>query len=334
MAHPPAAPLARFFQWNDIHVADPAVAGRRRVHPGAIERARWASECARGMHGVAKPDFILSAGDLIDGDCPDYDADFAMLQREVLTPMGLPYFPCAGNHENRAGEGDPDANAAYRRACGELLNYTFIAAGILFIVLDTSGSDKGPDERTALRAVRLYKALASHPQHPAVVVTHVPVLAVREPAVLEKSFNYPGWVNHDKSLLDAVKQHHERIIAILSGHLHITGVVRCPKHGVYQITTAGLAGYPADFASYDVFADRIDVTMHRPPAHLLPETTPRASLHGRPRHAIDFTDANHPDHDQYLWGHAGERRFAIALDGSRRPYNAARFTRAEPMPID
>lgn len=335
MAHTHASPLVRFFQWNDIHVADPAVAGRRRVHAGAIERARWASECARGMHGVNGADFILSAGDLIDGDCPDYDADFAMLKREVLAPAGVPYFPCAGNHENRAGEGDPDANAAYHRACGRgTLNYTFIAAGILFVVLDSSGSDKGPDERTALRAARLRKALASNPRYPAIIATHVPVLPVREPGVLEKSFNYPGWVNRDASLLEAVKEQHDRIIAILSGHVHITGAVRCPRHGVYQIVTAGLAGYPADFAAYEVFADRIDVTMHRPPAHLLPETTPRASLHGRPRHAIDFTDSNHPDHDRYLWGNANERRFSIALVGARRPHEAARFTHADPTSID
>ncbi|MBN2294106.1 MAG: hypothetical protein JXM70_16890 [Pirellulales bacterium] len=93
----------------------------------------------------------------------------------------------------------------------------------------------------------------------------------------------------------------------------LTGVV---KHaGFYQIVISGTASYPSDFATYDVFPDRIHVQMHSLPKSLL---DPSTNIHGKRRHGIDYTDATHRTHEAYLRGNAEERMFDIALIGKKR----------------
>ena len=78
---------------------------------------------------------------------------------------------------------------------------------------------------------------------------------------------------------------------MLSGHLHLTGVVR--RNGVYHIAVSGTASYPCDFASYEVFADRIRMRVHSLPPNLV---TPETDIHGKPRYTTDYTDAAPTSH--------------------------------------
>jgi hypothetical protein len=95
--------------------------------------------------------------------------------------------------------------------------------------------------------------------------------------------------------------------------------------------TSGTAGYPAEFASFDVWPDRIEVQVHSAPAHLLGNVA-AGNIHGAARHGIDYTDNAHPDAESYVRGNADERRFAIPLVGAKRP--ARTQARAHLVQID
>lgn len=103
-------------------------------------------------------------------------------------------------------------------------------------------------------------------------------------------------------------EHADSIVAVLSGHLHLTGVV--VRKGVHHVSVSGTASYPCDFASFDVFPDRIRMRLHSLPAKL---QTPDTNIHGRRRHKVDFTDATHPTPESYVRGNPSERDVEIAL---------------------
>src|SRR5260221_1555223 len=131
--------LFRFFQWNDFHLRDDSVAGRPTGYPRGNDKAAWARDCALGHGGIEPPEFIVSAGDLIDGEIEDYGRDFALLENMLLGELTAPLLPCLGNHENRQGEGDPALNAAYDRFYGPAWhNYAYTRAGLGFAVIDSS----------------------------------------------------------------------------------------------------------------------------------------------------------------------------------------------------
>lgn len=67
----------------------------------------------------------------------------------------------------------------------------------------------------------------------------------------------------------------------------LTGVVT--RNGVHHVSISGTASYPCDFASFDVYPDRIRFRVHSLPQQL---STPDTNIHGRPRHAVDYTDSS------------------------------------------
>lgn len=309
--------LFRIFQWNDFHVRDTAVSGRTAGYPRCNEKAAWARRCAQGFNGLEPPEFIVSAGDLIDGEIGDFDRDFAALRNVLLDGLTLPLLPCLGNHENQQGEGVPAHNAAYDRFFGPRWhNYLFTRAGVGFVVIDSSGGHREADEVTTARLEFARRALDRLAGMPLLVVTHVPLIAMRQPEVLAKSFGFSSWVNLDSRLKNLLESRADAIVAVLSGHLHITGVQR--ENGVWHIVPSGTAGYPSDFASIDVYPDRLQVTMHAAPAELVGPDK-RGNIHGKERHGIDFTDASHPDPESYVSGAPQERKFVIPLHPAQRP---------------
>lgn len=297
-----------------MHLRSPHVPGRPPGYPSAHEKAIWALECVQGRHGLDAPDFVLSAGDIINGEIPDYGADFDYLKASILDRLSVPFLPCVGNHENGQGEGMAQKNLAYDACFGPRWhNYVFTCRGIGFVVVDTSGGHRPPDEVTAARNAFVARALDRLGGRPILLVSHIPLIVMREEAVLKTSFGFSSWKVLDTRLLQALEEHADRIIAVLSGHIHLTSVRRQGR--IYHIMPGGLCGYPSDFASLDVFADRIEVRMHRAPAQWLDRA---GNIHGRPRHAVDYTDGEHPDHERYLWGNEQERSLTIPLNGKKR----------------
>jgi hypothetical protein len=306
--------LFRFFVWNDMHIrAD--VPDRHEGYPFANEKAVWALECANGQHGFEPPDFILSLGDIIDGEIPDYRDDFRLLKTLLLSRLKVPFLPCVGNHENGQGEGMPERYYAYDWCFGEgWRNYVFTCKGIGFIVLDTSGAHRLSDEVTGARNAFLERAFRFLRDVPVILATHVPLVPMRDEEILKASFGFESWKVRDGRTLEIVNAHADQVIAVFSGHLHLTAAKWVNR--IAHITPAGTGGYPADFASVEVYSDRIEVRMHPAPKRLLDS---KGNIHGTPRHKQDYTDADHPTHERYLWGNPDEREITIPLEGSKRP---------------
>lgn len=305
----------RFFLWNDIHVRNPEVPDRPPPYPLANEKAQWAVECAQGKHGVEPPDFIMSAGDIIDGEIPDFGQDFAYLKEAVLDKLPVPFMPCLGNHENEQGEGIPEKYRAYDACFGEgRRNYVFTYRGMGFIVVDTSGGHRTPDEVTAVRNAFMEHAFAAFDGMPVFVVTHVPLVAFREEEVLTASFGWPSWRVLDPRMLEIVEAHRDSVVAVLSGHLHLSGM--CIVNGITHVDVAGTAAYPCDYAEIDVFDDHVDVQLRSVPEEMRQRG---GDTHGKPRHPIDYTDAEHKDYASYVMGNPDERSFVIPLEEAKRP---------------
>ncbi|MFN3421554.1 MAG: metallophosphoesterase family protein, partial [Armatimonadota bacterium] len=241
-------PIVRFFVWNDMHLRAPNVANRPQGYPFSNEKAKFAVECANGLHGFEPPDFVLSLGDIIDGEIPDYNQDFRFFKEFILDRLSVPFLPCVGNHENGQGEGIPERNIAYDRWFGkEWHNYAFVVGGVAFIVVDTSGAHRLGDEVTERRNSFVERAFERLKDMPIIVATHVPLIAMRDEEVLKASFGFESWKVRDERMLKIVEKHSERVIAVLSGHLHLTGVKW--QKGIAHIVPSGTCGYPADFAS-------------------------------------------------------------------------------------
>ncbi|NLE36495.1 MAG: hypothetical protein GX621_00555, partial [Pirellulaceae bacterium] len=207
-------------------------------------------------------------------------------------------------------EGDPVYEKSFCDAFGlKETNYTLRHKGLLFVMLNVTS---GP--RTMKASVRrrrnawFRQVLEESRGTPKIVCCHVPPRPVRDATVLAKSFGYGGQTSDDDELIGRIDEHADSIAAVLSGHLHLTGMVQCK--GVHYIAISGTASYPCDFATYDVFADRIRMRVRSLPEKLI---TPQTNLHGKPRHKIDYTDAAHPTHDAYMKGNASERDFEIVL---------------------
>ncbi|MCX5661714.1 MAG: hypothetical protein NTW19_18705, partial [Planctomycetota bacterium] len=185
------------------------------------------------------------------------------------------------------------------------------------VVIDSSGGHRGEDAVTARRLAATKAALERFSTGPIVVVTHIPLVPMRDPAVLAKSFGFSSWLNLDPRLLPAIEAHADRVVAVLSGHLHITAARE--QRGIWHIVPSGTAGFPSDFASFDFFADHVDVAMHASPAELAGKDGRLGNIHGAERHGVEFTDAEHPDAAGYVSGTSAERRFTIALPPGKRP---------------
>jgi hypothetical protein len=112
----------------------------------------------------------------------------------------------------------------------------------------------------------------------------------------------------EPEILKLVEKHSDKILAILSGHLHLSGVAL--HRSVYQIVSSGLASFPHDMTLYSVFKDRMEVEFIQIPSDLW-ET--KSNLHGCGRLGHDFTDELHPDHLSYVMGNLTERRFSIPV---------------------
>ena len=256
-------------------------------------------------------------GDLICGETGDYGDDFRFL------PASRPRRPQGSCVALRRQSRKPSGRRCSRtqRRLRRLYgpgwhNYLYTVGGIAFVVVDTSGAHRPADEVTAARAAFVTRAFERAANMPVILLSHVPLVAMRKEEILRSSFGFSSWKIVEPSLLDMVTGHADRVIAVLCGHIHISGIR--VVHGVHHVMPSGTAGYPMDFASFDVYPDHIDVTMHRAPAALLGDRS-AGNIHGARRHGVDYVDDEHTDHESYLSGNPAERRCTIPLDGARRP---------------
>ena len=308
-AEEPQPPRFRFVQINDTHVQAPLGPDdnpRIKTYPRANDKLR---HCVEMLNGDIRPDFVLAIGDLIHGEAlgrlrPDLETF-----RGLARPLAAPLYPTMGNHEVVQQEGDADYERAYRECFGDdRVSYAFERDGLVFIMLNNSGACVVGDDVIRARNAWLARTLAKHASQPKIIGCHIPLVPVRQEPVLAKSFGFSSYQARDPELLGLIDANAATIVAVLSGHLHLTGSV--VREGVRHVSICGTASYPSDFAQFDVFADRIEMTVHQLPADL---ASSAPSIHGVPRHAADLTDADHETAEAYKIGRADERRLTIPI---------------------
>jgi hypothetical protein len=318
-------PLFRFLQIADTHVYEGP------PHPTnhcalANEKAKWMVETVgRGKH-LPVPDFVIHSGDMIDGEPQSAGVKLLGpdlgLFKEMIQSLRCPFHPCIGNHENQQQEGDAAFERSYREAFGaDQDNYAFRHGGIRFVVFNNSGSPNSNLIAGRARDQWLRQTLDASPEEPTILCCHIPLIPLREEQVLSRSFGFGSYEAHDAELLEIVEAHADTVIAVLSGHLHLTGVAQ--RSGIYHIVPSGSATYPCDHgALFTVFPDRIKVQMQSLPRELaVPNDNAigvRGSIHGKPRHDQDFVDGGHPTAQLYQCGRSDEREFEIPLSGKKR----------------
>ncbi len=300
-------PLFRFIQWNDLHVET----FTPKDYELANKKARYLVESLNAADHCPVPDFVIAVGDMIHG-AHGQESLVADLEEFIALSSDLtcPLYPVVGNHENIQGEGNPTKEGPYWNTFGrDRTNYTFDHGGLLFVIINNSGAPSSNQKEVGkIRNRWLAKVLADSKDKPKILCCHIPLVPIREESVLKESFGFSSYRAHDEEMLAMIDEYAESILAVLSGHIHLTAAIK--RKGVYHIVPSGTASYPCDFASYEVFADRIRVRMHS-----LPEkwVTPSTDIHGHPRYKTDYTDTRHPTHESYMKGNPLERDFEIIL---------------------
>ena len=299
----PHQPLFRFLQMSDLHVTNDSV---RASFPGAVDRARWLiSEIAAGS--LSDVELVLCVGDSVQAGSVAETREDLTLFTKMTKALDQPVLAVPGNHETQKREGDPAYADVFTQAFGVPgTNYTHRHRDLLFVMLDNSGTTECNAETYSQRERWLKKTLEDHRHEPKIVCCHVPLVPMRDPETLAQTMKIESWMTREPEILTLIEEHAESILAVFSGHLHLTGLV-C-RNSVFHITVSGTASYPSDYALYSVLEDRIEMEAKQLPSELLNHET---DLHAIPRRDFTAVDDTHPTHAEYVMGTYDERRFAI-----------------------
>lgn len=305
-------PLFTMLQVNDVHVSlgdDPR---------NTQAKLRALAERVGRDPAFPRPDLVLLAGDLIDIPGEPALRRFNELAGPLLAGRTL---VVPGNHDVQPPEtpdpADPLWSLLSAHPAGEAVRFH----GVNFILLNDADGDKRTYPWSEARNRWFAETLERCAGEPVIVAAHVPLVALRDPEPLAAGFDFPTWKNQDpqEALLRLVDRHAGSIIAVLSGHLHLTG--RVERNGVSHIVPAGLMSWPYDVGRYDFYPDRVEVRMVSLPADAVdPGALRRHRLCNgvHDRHARAYTDTRHPTPEGYIRGLAEERAFTIPLQGAKR----------------
>ncbi len=312
-------PLFSFVQLNDTHLMRPEDKGGYSKTTPKINHVIATINAERDF---PLPDFVILTGDIIHGGELELLLPQCAFAKETLAALRCPYYTVVGNHEVVQREGHPEYQGPYEQVFGkDRVNYDFVHKGIHFVCLNNangigdvkaypgdSSVHKLAAEVTPKRNQWLAEALDRYPKLPKIVACHIPLACLREEPVLKKSFGFPTYQMIGSGTWDIVRAHNRTVVAVICGHLHLTGTVE--TDGIHHVCPSGTASYPCHYARYVVYRDRVEVHMIQVAEDLV---TPNTNLHGKPRYPEGFTDVAHPTAEEYVSGTAAERRFAIPL---------------------
>src|SRR5207244_3453427 len=102
---------------------------------------------------------------------------------------------------------------------------SFQHGGFLFIALGDGGACSVGENITRARNAWLRKTLEGSPALPKILWCHIPIVPIREESVLSASFGFRSYITHEKELEELIRAHADTIVAVLAGHLHLSGAV-------------------------------------------------------------------------------------------------------------
>ncbi len=298
----------RFLQINDLHVIAPHVAGRGEGYQGANQRARWLLNAIAEKEEIPELDLVLGLGDLVHGESLEGIKEDLKWFQTANQHIPYPFYPLMGNHEVKQNQGITEWEEPFLKTFGnQTNNYTLSYGNLLIVMFNNSGTGNLSPEHSAQQLEWLRRTLEANPSQPKILSCHVPLIPIRSQAILAESFGFSSYYTLEPEILELVEQHTPSILAVLSGHLHMTGMTL--QKGIHHISISGTASYPGDYALYKLRKDGIEVSIQQVPAHL--QNAWETDIHGKRRHGKSFIDENHSTPQAYLMGNPGERHFLI-----------------------
>jgi predicted phosphodiesterase len=276
------------------------------------------SEVVAAVLGQSRafPDVLVLGGDMF------HEFSESALERLnlFLAPLeGALRLAVPGNHDMTAAAAclrdGPSADLLNELDCGAM---TY--RGVRFVLLNNAQAAPTPWKRR--RDAWLAAELAAHAALPKLIVCHVPLLPMRQPEVLAASFNFPTWVDPDApgGPLELIERHRKSVIAVLSGHLHLTA--RVERNGIHHIVPSGSLSWPHDACLIEFYGHQAVVSMVGPILPPDPGSLGRFpwgnGIHERLDPALAFTDDKHPDSATYMRGTTDEREWTIAFHDDLR----------------
>lgn len=301
--------LFRFIQINDLHMPGPALEKSGDEARARANRARWLLDAVRnsatGGSTLPAVDLVLGVGDFVQGNDPESLVTELDLFASLTRTLQVPFYPVLGNHDYQ--EGDADTDLRFLRACGHsALSYSFEHEGITFIMFDNRplSSPQPEAERTGW----LRTTLERHGDMPKIVCCHVPLVPLRDQRSMDEA-GVEGCSAETIETLRAVEDHANSVLAVLTGHLHLSGF-RCTR-SIFHICIGGTAVFPCDFALYTVYADRIEVEVRQLPLDLVSNAA--TCGYSCEKLGIDLVDGDHATNIEFMMGTYDERRFVISM---------------------
>ena len=192
-------------QISDLHIK---AHGKKSYR--VVDTAESLRRCVAHILALKQqPDAIVITGDLVDFGQPD---EYAYL-RELLSPLSMPYYLIAGNHDERGALRAAFPDHSWMAGCEDRIEYVIDTHALRIVALDTvipkqSGGHLAPESVAWLAAT-----LAKAPDTPTVVIMHHPPFATGIGHMDRIGVNSP-------QNLEAVIARHPQVERVLCGHLH------------------------------------------------------------------------------------------------------------------
>jgi Icc protein len=231
-------------QISDLHIK----AERKRAY-GIVDTAGMLERCVEQLLELPqRPDAVIVTGDLVDYGRPD---EYGLL-RELLSPLTMPLYLSAGNHDERAALRASFPDHPYLRQWDPFLQYTVEDLPVRIIALDTVVPGQGSGALCGQRLTWLDQKLAEQPSRPTIVTMHHPPFAT--------GIGHMDRIGlDDGGRLAQVIARHPQVERVVAGHLHRSITVR------FAGTVASTCPSPAHQVALDLADDAPDHFIMEPP---------------------------------------------------------------------